>query len=740
MDCAACAVELEQAAGRIAGLDEFSVNPASGWASWVAGSAQAIDEFVDRARRMGYALSGSGSDVPDPAVGRQVRQGRSHLLRFLVALLAMMQIMMYSAPEYVYSTADIGHAETLLLRWAQWVIALPLVLYCALPYHQRAWRAVLDGRLVMDQLVSVSVALAFGLSSLRLNDISQPVWFDSIAMLLTLLLGVQWWMNLHTARALKHLGALQPDVPLTVDAKTDGGWENRPVVQLKQGDTIRLGPGQVSPVDGQLVGRADQQVHVDEAMRTGEAAPLTKQPGDTVYAGSRNLGDSLNMTVLALDANSSLGQLGQLLRKALSSKPSHRALLDAVIPLFVAVVACCALASGVYWGVVKHQPSQAWSAVVAVLMVTCPCALALAQPLVRLFAIRSLAGSGVLVRSPEALDHVHAVDTIALDKTGTLTTREATLNQTVDLIQDDAWPPELLDALALCLAQHSTHPLSKALVQVLLPQAHRVSLDSTVRLDHIQSQAGKGISATVQSKGQVVVLRLGSARFVGLSAWQVQPHQTDDPVSSVYAAVLSTTADAASGEPKVLAARQFDVVLKPSPGLSCALTALSDRHRVVLLSGDQPNAVQSWQPQLVFDARLGGLTPEDKTCWIAQQQAAGHQVLMLGDGLNDAAAFAQADIAVAACGASTLSAEQSDFLLMKPGLQAVVHLLTIAQQAHRLSSQNLFWAMLYNAVALPLAMANLLSPWMAALGMGLSSAVVVANALRLRTPNPVEAR
>ncbi|MCQ8895576.1 cation-translocating P-type ATPase [Limnobacter humi] len=734
MDCAACAVELEQVAGRIAGLDEFSVNPASGWANWVAGRAPAIDELADRALRMGYSLSSSGTDPNNPGSDRQLHQTRSHLLRFLVALLAMMQIMMYSAPEYVYSTSDIGHAETLLLRWAQWVIALPLMLYCALPYHQRAWRAVLEGRLVMDQLVSISVVLAFGLSSLRLTDVSLPVWFDSVAMLLTLLLGVQWWMNLHTAQALKHLSALQPDMPLTVDVKSDGTWQTRPVVQLKRDDVIRLRRGQVSPVDGCMLGFAGEVVQVDEAMRTGEEVPLTKQPGDTVYAGSRNLADALEMSVLALDSDSSLGQLGQLLRKALSNKPAHRALLDGLLPLFVAMVAVCAVASGVYWGLVKGQPTQAWSAVVAVLMVTCPCALALALPLVRLFAIRALADRGVLVRSPEALDHLHAVDTIALDKTGTLTTREAVLSQSIRLIEHNDWPETLLNTVAFRLAQYSTHPLSKALVQVLLPQAHRLSLNLSMQLNNVQVKIGKGISADVQWNGQTAVIRLGSAPFVGLTVNQAQQYSADGPGSAVYVAVLSGDPNPDLATFKVLAAQQFELMLKPVPGLDRELNALSTSHRLMLLSGDQPDTVNAWQPNLKFDVRLGGLTPQEKTRWIAQQQHMGHRILMLGDGLNDAAAFAQSDISVAACSASTLSAEQSDFLLMRPGLQALVDLLAIAKQAHRLSLQNLLWAMAYNALALPLAMSNVLSPWMAALGMGLSSAVVVANALRLRAP------
>lgn len=720
MDCAACALDLEQAARHVQGLDQFEVNPASGWASWVATGAQAITAMAQQARRLGYGLTVQACESTDHVAGqRHSQQARSRLLRFLVALLAMMQIMMYSAPEYLYSVADIGTQEASLLRWAQWVIALPLVLYCVRPYVSRAWRAARDGRLVMDQLVAVSVWLAFVLSSLRLTDLSQPVWFDSVAMLLTLLLGVQWWMGLYTAKALTFLAAQQSDFPVQVAVWRNEEWAPQAVSRLASGDRIRLSQGQVCPVDAQLP--AGAYGWLDESMRTGEADPVYRQPRDWVLAGSRVLSHTLELEVRGLDGQSSLGQLGHLLRKAVAGRPGHRSLMDRALPWFVGVVALCALGSGLWWAQVQGDSAQAWSAVVAVLMVTCPCALALAQPLVRLFAMRNLAASGVLIRNPEALDRLHAVRVLALDKTGTLTSGTAQLRGVEVQSASPHWQRHDLLALAVSLAGHSMHPLSRALMRELVLQARDKPL-SPVVLDSVREQEGLGLSAHLSHHAQAWSARLGSARHVGALA--------DCPGANGASQVWLSVAPAGqAGAPWVLV--RFDLHMPDSPNLAGALAALKSNYAVHVVSGDRCEAVETWSPELLFTSRQAELDPQAKTEWIAREQAKGLSVLMMGDGMNDAAPFAQADVSVAAAGASNLSASQADLLMLRPGLTPLQHVLGIGRWAHRLGAQNLVWSVAYNLMALPLAMSNHLNPWMAALGMGLSSAVVVANSLRL---------
>ncbi|MFN7504509.1 MAG: HAD-IC family P-type ATPase, partial [Limnobacter sp.] len=374
-----------------------------------------------RIKRLGYVLGLQEGEPGDIQAKRTRKAARSRFLRFLVAALCMMQIMMYSTPEYVFTPDEIGRAEISLLRWAQWVLALPLMLYCAVPYYKRAWVAAIQRRLVMDQPIVIGLVLAFVLGSLNLNNPASHVWFDSIAMLLTLLLLVQMLVDNQTAIALHHLAGLQPDLPLQVQVPNAHGSPPIPVAQLRPGQLYQLAQSQAVPLDSELCTH-ESTVWVDEAMRTGEAEPVPKKQGDLIQAGSRLLSDQAILRVMPTAGGDSLWSMGQLLLQALAAKPKHQDKVDRILPWFVFGVLCCAAATAFYWGFIQSQPSVAASATLAVLIVTCPCALALALPLVRLFGIRRLVQAGVLVRNPLGLDTLARVSVVALDKTGTLTT------------------------------------------------------------------------------------------------------------------------------------------------------------------------------------------------------------------------------------------------------------------------------------------------------------------------------
>jgi len=717
MDCGACAVELEHAARQVEGLQEFSVNPASNLARWAASSPQAIESMASRAQRLGYSLGLDGTDCTQQRALLNRKAARSRFLRFLVAALCMMQIMMYSAPEYLYTAADIGIAETGLLRWAQWVLTLPLMLYSAAPYFRRAWVAAWQCRLVMDQPIVLGLALAFSLSSLNLNNLSHHVWFDSIAMLLTLLLLVQMGVENQTARALDHLSALQPDLPVQVEVHAGEHWKSLPVAQLATGQMYRLVETQAVPVDSELVAEHGE-VWVDEAMRTGEVDPVLKKQGDLIQAGSRILSAQAHLRCLALGGGDSLSALGQLLLQALAAKPKHQDKVDRILPWFVFGVLLCALGTVVYWAVYRGQAEVAASATLAVLIVTCPCALALALPLVRLFGIRRLADQGVLVRNPQALDTLAQVTAVAMDKTGTLARADSVQVRHQAL----AGVPEILDARllnAICmLARKSVHPISKAIAAHLFRM-----LNAQVQPVHwlqFEELAGAGLSGQFQLDGQAVELRLGSVAHCGLLDLKNTDNQT-------------LACCTVNFNPASLQALSFSVNLQADQALPSQISALERRGlSLSLLSGDQPDAVRQWMPELNFSARLGGLGPEEKTQWIADQQAAHQCVAMVGDGLNDSGAFARADVSFAAAGASTLSAGQADFLLLQPGVAGLLEAFATSRLVEQVGRQNLLWALAYNFVAVPVAAMGLLTPWMASLGMGLSSLLVFLNALRVK--------
>ncbi|HEX4856825.1 MAG TPA: HAD-IC family P-type ATPase [Limnobacter sp.] len=724
MDCGACAVELEQAARQVGGFQQFAVNPASHLAQWVAESPQAIEALARKAKRLGYALGlqeGSSSELQQM---KNKKAARSRFLRFLVAALCMMQIMMYSTPEYLFAAEDIGLAETGLLRWAQWVLAWPLMLYCAQPYFRRAWVATFQGRLVMDQPIVLGLLLAFVLSSLNLSNPAGHVWFDSIAMLLTLLLLVQMGIENQAAKALLHLANLQPDLPLQVEVPEGDGWTSLPVAQLRVGQVYRLVKSQAVPVDSEVV-REESTVWVDEAMRTGEVDPVLKKQGDLIQAGSKILTDHAVLRYLQQAKDDSLLSLGQLLLQSLAAKPIHQDKVDKLLPWFVLGVLLCAALTAIYWALLKMQPDRAASATVAVLIVTCPCALALALPLVRLFGVRSLAEAGVLVRNPQALDTLNRIQVLALDKTGTLTKPgiHPVFQQNISGLPEIC-EPEILNALCM-LARKSAHPVSRAVAGHLFNrlQAQARPVDWL----NFQEVPGAGLVGIFMNGMQRVELRLGNAAHCGISS--VQGFSSH--------AFASCTVDQKPASPQALL---FSVVFQADHALRIQFDSLRKLGlELHMLSGDNLGAVQQWAPALQFNSRQGGMQPEEKTRWIASRQHEKKAVAMVGDGLNDSGAFAQADVSFAAAGASTLSAGQADFLLMKPGLAGLLAAFNTAQLVEKIGRQNLWWALAYNCIAVPFAAAGLLTPWMASVGMGLSSLVVFANALRVKARHNLQA-
>lgn len=718
MTCAACAVELQAEASKVQGLSAFELNPASALSRWVADSPEAITELNQRAIKLGYRLDATQLADGELALQQDKQKNRSNFLRFLLALLAMMQIMMYSAPEYLYSPQEIGLTETLLLRWAQWVLCLPVLLYSAMPLFSRAVRSGLQGLWSVDQPIALGLALAFLHSSIQLTDTTGPVWFDCVSMLVTLVLGSRHWVDRQTSSALAHVMALAPDLPRAVDVQTDSGWQNLAVSSLQIGAIVRVMADQVSPLDIRLT-ELTQAVWVDDSMRSGESAPRALHNGELLETGMRVVKGIAQGVVESVQSRGFLANLGRSMQLALVSKPAIQTQLDRWIPWFSGFTVSVALGTLLAWSW-HHSMQQALSAAVAVLLVSCPCALALSWPLVRLFAIRHLASQGLLVRNADALEKAAKIQAVAFDKTGTLTAPLSAHDSGVSWValnEAKPWTSDLLLGVAQALAQRSAHPLSRRITAYLSalspPLAHGVDLLSWVDL------AGQGVSAQIRlAQDQHFTVRLGSATFCGAA---FSPQQG---LSAVFLAVVQSAGQA-------LPLARFDLTQTPARLNAKGLQALRAQAQVVLLSGDTAQAVEAWAPQLQFDERKGEQSPQDKADWIAKQQQVGRSVLMCGDGLNDAVAFAQADVSVATHQASQLTAKQADFLMLGAKPQVVGTLIATAQRAHRLGMQNMGWAVAYNLVAVPLAMSGLMTPWMASLGMGVSSAVVFLNASRV---------
>ena len=704
MHCAACALTLEDALLRVPGVVLAEVS---------AGSHRArIVWSADAVRPSGWmrAIQVAGyRGVPaNDAFARERRKGESRkaLWRLAVAGLCMMQVMMYAYPAYVAAPGDLTPEMEQLLRWASWVLTLPVILFSCGPFFSSAWRDILQRRVSMDLPVALGMLITFVVSSAGTFEpqgiFGREVYFDSLTMFVFFLLSGRWLELRLRDRTAGALEALMNRLPDSVARRTrDGGYERVPLRRLLPADVIRVLPGETFPVDGVVI---EGDTMVDEALLTGESHPLARGVGDPVIAGSHNLSSVVLAEVQRVGDQTRFAQIVALMEAASTTKPHLARLADRIAKPFLIGVLLAASLAGAYWW--EHDPGHALMVAVAVLIVTCPCALSLATPAAMLAAAGNLARGGVLVRRLEAFEALAGVDTVMFDKTGTLT-RDAMVVASTQ-VRDGVAGAQAL-AMAAALAQHSHHPVSKALVAAAaaLPQW---SADSVTEV------AGRGVGGNVWSGDRRTVpvdLRLGSADFCA-----IERSGSDSPTAylSDHHGWLAT----------------FELQEDVRPDAMDTVAALARAGIAVhLLSGDSASAAARVAAQVGIAKFQGGSEPQDKLDFLRKAQQAGHKVAVVGDGLNDGPILAGAHVSFAFGQAVPLAQAQADFVVLGDQLGAVAKALLLARRTLRIVRQNLWWAAAYNAVCVPLAVVGWLPAWLAGLGMALSSLLVVLNALRL---------
>ena len=489
-----------------------------------------------------------------------------------------------------------------------------------------------------------------------------------------------------------------------------GDFERVATRRLKLGDVLRVLPGEAFPADGRILNGSTQ---ADEALLTGESRPVAKQPASPVTAGSYNLSAAVEVVVEALGAQTRFGQIVTLMESASLQKPRLAQLADRVArPFLVGVLLAAALAAAWWW---PTDPSHALMVAVAVLVVTCPCALSLATPVAMLTAAGTLARSGVLVRNLQGLEALAAVDTVVFDKTGTLTRDRLAVTGT-QLGPDAGLTAMQALALAARLAQHSLHPVARAVVaaaEVLPPH------DDSWLVGAVEELPGAGLQALGSRNGQQgeAILRLGSVAHARVAPAEGAPQQV----------VLS-----AEREGRVTELARFDLSEELRPEAPAVVQQLRDAGIAVgLLSGDHGLAVQRVAQRTGIDAAQGACTPQDKLQHLQALQAQGHLVAMVGDGLNDGPVLAGAHASLAFGKSVALAQSRSDIVVLGDNLALVAQTLLLARRTMHIVRQNLWWAAGYNAVGVPLAIAGYMPAWLAGLGMALSSLLVVLNAARL---------
>ncbi len=708
--CAACAWLIEQHLSRQPGVESAVANVATRRVvvRWRDG-AQTVAGLLAALAGIGYMawpFEVSRTDQQD----RRARRGL--LMRMAVAMLGMMQVMMYAWPIYTHeATIDPGQLQ--LMRWASFALTLPVVLYAASPIFAGAWRSLRQRHMGMDVPVAIGIGAGFAASALATVRGVGEVYFDSVTMFVAFLLLARY-LELRVRQASRS-GAemLARQLPATCErlAAAGAAGERVPVARLRAGDLIRVKAGEIVPADGAVVAGASE---LDESMLTGESRPVRRAAGETVLAGSFNTASPLELRITRVGAGTRLAEIVAVLDRALAEKPRLATLADRVAGWFVATLLGLAALTGLVWGL-WIDPSRALLVTIAVLVVSCPCALSLATPAALAAAGAALSRRGVLLTRGHALETLARVTDVVLDKTGTLTEGRFAVAAVEPLA--DADRAQCL-ALAAAMERGGEHPIARALVA-----AAQGSAGMPLQVSDMRNVPGQGLEAIVDGRR----LRLGRADFVaalGPDSGQAPDTGRSDADHS-GATVVWLGAPAGPLARFVLA----DVERAQTPQLLARLRELGVRCHLV--SGDHADAVHWWASHFGIACVTGAVTPEGKRDYVARLQQGGAVVLAVGDGINDAPVLAQAQVSIAIGSGAPLAQAGADAVLTHGGVAEIATALAVSRQTRRVVRQNLGWAFFYNVVAIPLAATGLVTAWMAGIGMSLSSLLVVANAWRL---------
>ena len=685
--CAGCIAKIEGEMSRLPGVESARLNLSTG--RLAIGLADAVDpgRILSALDRLGYPATPFD---PGAAMVERDREGRRLILALAIAGFGAMNVMMFSVPVWAgLFGQELGPATRSMMMWMSAAVGAPCAVFAGMPFFQSAWRSLRVGRANMDVPISVGVILTLAISFSETILNGRDAYFDAAVSLLFLLLIGRWLDHVLRARARSAAGdllALQAPAACVIDAL--GHERSVPLGDIRPGDVLRVRPGDRIPVDAILEQGA---ALLDNSLLTGESAPEPVGPGQLCRAGAVNTAGLLTLRASARSEDSTLSAIARLVEAGAQSRSRYVRLADRAAALYVPVVHAAALATFAGGWALGLDPREALIRAVAVLIVTCPCALGLAVPAVQIVASARLFRRGVLVKSGAALERLAEVDHVVFDKTGVLTEGRPALVGAA---------PELV-AIVAPLARASRHPLARAIA--------RAAGDGPVA-DEVIEHPGVGVEGLIGGRRA----RLGRAAFVGAPTLRTAETELwfgfDDG-------------------PKVRL--EFSDGLRPDA--AATIKALRERGLTVeILSGDQAGAVQAVAERVGLTTWRAGMLPQEKAEAIDCLTAAGRKVLMVGDGLNDAAALARAHAAIAPGSALEASQNAADLVLTQDSLMAVVEAIDTARSARRRALENFGFAALYNLVAAPAAMLGFVNPFVAALAMSGSSLVVTVNALRVR--------
>ncbi|MBL0746712.1 heavy metal translocating P-type ATPase [Nocardioides baculatus] len=722
MTCASCANRIERKLNKLDGVTA-TVNYATEKAKVTYPGTVSTDDLLRTVEAAGYAASlptPPGADVADEAPERDPLLQR--LLVSAALSIPVVALGMVTAWQFTY------------WQWASLVLAAPVVVWGALPFHRAAWTNLRHGATTMDTLVSVGVLAAFGWSlwALFLGTAGEPgmthpfrisidrtdgagnIYLEAAAGVTTFLLAGRWLEHRSKRQSGAALRALLELGARDVGVLRDGVEVRVPVDQLVVGDAFVVRPGEKVATDGEVV---EGTSAVDASMLTGESVPVEVRPGDAVVGATVNAGGRLVVRATRVGADTQLAQMARLVEDAQNGKAEVQRLADRVSGVFVPVVIGLAVATLGFWLGAGGGATAAFTAAVSVLIIACPCALGLATPTALMVGTGRGAQLGILIKGPEVLEQTRRVDTIVLDKTGTVTTGEMTVHEVVAAEGESAAD---VRRLAAALEAASEHPIGRA-VAASVADLPAVELP---HVEHFANVEGLGVQGVVEGHAVVV----GRPRL--LADWS--QHLDADLADVVERAQREGRTPVAVGwDGRARGVIVVGDTVKPSSAE--AIARLRDLGLTpILLTGDNAAAAQQVADEVGIETVVADVLPADKVAEVQRLQAAGKVVAMVGDGVNDAAALAQADLGLAMGTGTDVAIEASDLTLVRGDLLVAVDAIRLSRRTLATIKGNLFWAFGYNVAALPLAAAGLLNPMLAGAAMAFSSVFVVTNSLRLR--------
>lgn len=701
--CAACIWLNERHLKQLKGIQAVSINYTSHRAriSWDESQIKLSDILIE-IRKLGYHAHPFSAQQHEAL---RLKQRKADFRRLAISGLSAGQVMMIAVALYAGPAQGLEFATAQLLRWFSLVLSVPAMFYAALPFYQVAWRGIKSGRLGMDVPISLGLITGFAGSIWATYQGVGEVYYDTLTMLIFFLLATRFLERNAREKSIEsaeNLLRLVPAVASRLNAEQQ--LELVPLMELKAGDLIIAKPGETIAADG-IVQQGESSA--DESLLTGESRPLIKTVGSSVYAGSINYESPLTIRVSAIGQDTVIASISRLLDRAQAEKPRLAELADRIAAYFTYALLFSVVLIGWVW--VQIDTSRVLEIVLTVLVVSCPCALSLAAPAAFAAAGSHLVKRGVLLTRGHALEALSKVTHVVFDKTGTLTEGRPVLQKTIAFASLDE--VECL-RIAASLEQHSEHPYAKSFMEALSESA-----EPLYQLDEASNQPGLGVIGKVRGKQY----HLGNLKLNAAIGHSPEVPETAESATIVWL----------SDDKQYLAAFVMADTLRPNAEV--LVQALQQKKLMVsILSGDTESTVADYARRLGISSWQASSSPADKLKAIEQLQQRGEVVAMVGDGINDAPVLAKSQVSIAMGSGTQMARASGDIVLLSEHLLEIDHAIETSRFTRSVIRQNFAWALGYNTVALPFAATGLISPWMAAIGMSVSSLIVVLNALRLK--------